>query len=96
MKRTPIKKVSKKQAIEQAKRRYIHYKLWVKQEGLCKKCGRYLHYGQSELSHKEPLARGGKTTEKNCKVTCRWFIKDCHPKEHGLRNKYNEQPQWRK
>ena len=100
MKKTPLRKVSPKQGKENQRRSYIHRILWEKQEGLCKKCGRYLHYYQSELVHKDNIGMGGckdntKTTEKDCDVRCKSSMSGCHPNaKHGLRNKYNEMPQW--
>ncbi len=94
MRKTPLKKVSKKQEDELAKRRGLRYQLWREQEGKCAKCGRLLYWNQTELSHKIPRGRGGKTTKKNCEVTCAWWLAGCHPEAHGLRNIYNEKPQW--
>jgi len=94
MKRTPISEVSASQQKELSKRRLLKYQLWLKQEGVCAKCGRFITFAQSELSHKKPSARGGKTEEKNCEILCANWLSNCHPGEHGLRNKYNEQPRW--
>lgn len=91
-----INKISPKQKEENTRRRFYHYKLWVDQEGKCAKCGRVLTYAQSELSHKKPLARGGKTTSENCEVVCNSYISDCHSTEHRQRTFHNEQPQWSK
>ena len=93
--RSCLNRVSEKQEIELARRRGLKYQLWREQDGKCAKCGRMITYKQSELSHKKPLARGGKTEAKNCEVLCSSFIVGCHPREHGLRNIYNEQPNWR-
>ena len=95
MQKTALKRVSDKQKIELEKRRLLHYQLWLSQEGRCNKCHRIITYQQSELSHKKPLARGGKTEAKNCGVLCASWLSGCHPnEEHGQRNIYNEQPAW--
>jgi 5-methylcytosine-specific restriction endonuclease McrA len=95
MKKTRIKPVSDKQRIELQKRRLLRYQLFQSQNGKCAKCSRMITLAQTELSHKKSLARGGKTEEKNCEVLCANWLSGCHPnEEHGLRNKYNEQPKW--
>jgi len=95
MKRSPINKISPKQEAELALRRGLRYQLWVEQEGKCAKCHRLLYWNQTELSHKKPLARGGKTTAENCEVTCANWLAGCHPNsEHGQRNIYGEMPSW--
>lgn len=103
MKRAPLKRktslnrVSQKQQIELAKRRLLKYQLWLNQNGRCAKCGRLLKFGESELSHKKSLARGGKTEAENCEVLCASWLSGCHSNiEHGRNNKYNESPIWTK
>ena len=93
---TSLNRVSPKQEDENKLRLWMRYTLWREQEGKCKKCGRVLSWNQTELSHKKRLSQGGKTTRENCEVLCANWLSDCHPKEHGLRNFYNEQPQWGK
>ena len=93
-----LSKVSDKQKDELALRRLLKWKLFNEQEGRCanKKCGKIMTYyneasdNYPHLSHKKPLSRGGKTDRDNCSVICA----ECHSKEHGLRNKYSEKPQW--
>lgn len=93
-----MKRISAKQEIELEKRRLLKYQLYLEQEGVCKKCGKYLSYynkasdNYPHLSHKKSLARGGKTDRSNVEVIC----SGCHSKEHHLKNVYNEQPQWSK
>ena len=100
MRKTSLSKVSDKQEKELALRRWMHYTLWVEQEGKCANCGRVLKYSESELSHKKHIGMGGckdktKTTRENCEVTCASWMSGCHPnKEHNQRNIYDEQPQW--
>ena len=103
MKRSPISRIpSDKQKIENKERTRIHKKLYETQEHKCAQCGRYLEYYQSELSHKKHIGMGGckdnsVTNEKDCEVTCASWLSGCHPnKEHGLRQHYNEQPDWSK
>ena len=97
MKKTRLNPISDKHKVELGKRRLLHYKLWLKQEGKCKKCGQLRTFNQTELSHKKSLAQGGKTEAKNCAVLCASWLKGCHPNsKHNLRNKYNEQPDWSK
>lgn len=101
MKRVAIKKVSAKQEIELAKRRLLKWELFNEQAAKCKNCGRFLFWDDNNktlpdyphLSHKKPLSQGGKTDRENCEVLCA----ECHSNsEHGLNNKYNEQPSWTK
>ena len=97
MKKTPLRKISKKQERELARRRLLKWELYQEQESRCAKCGKFMSY-QNEasdnyphLSHKKPLSAGGKTSRANCEVDCA----ECHSnQEHGLRNIYNEQPKW--
>jgi len=103
VKRTPIsRKPSAKQKVEIKKRTDLHHELLIEQGNKCAKCGRYLKYYQSELSHKEHSGMGGckdksVTNKENCEVTCASWLAGCHPnEEHGLHNIYNEQPQWGK
>jgi len=95
MNKTLIRKVSEKQQLELARRRFLKYQLWLEQEGKCARCRKFLSYANEaadnypHLSHKKPLSQGGKTTRGNCEVLCA----ECHSnKEHHLRNIYNEQP----
>ena len=86
MKKTPIKQVSKKQAKELALRRLLKWQLYQEQEGKCADCQKYMTYYNEasdnfpHLSHKKPLARGGKTDRDNCSVLC----SECHGRLHGL------------
>jgi len=93
MKRTKINPISAKQELEIARRRALKYELFISQKGQCAQCHKVLSYRNEaadnypHLSHKKPLGKGGKTTEKNCSVLCA----ECHSnKEHNLRNIYNE------
>lgn len=97
MKRTPLKRVSAKQASELAMRRKIKYELYMDQDGKCAKCGKFINWYDTtsdaypHLSHEIPLSQGGKTNKKNCKIKCG----ECHSNiNHRLNNKYNEQPKW--
>jgi len=91
-----VKRVSDKQRIELEKRRLLKYQLYLRQDGQCAECGKYLSYynetsdNYPHLSHDKSLAQGGKTNEKDCSVKCA----ECHSKKHNLRNIYNEQPAW--
>ncbi len=95
-----MKRISPKQKDELALRRLLKWQLFNEQERKCAKCDRFLWWDDNHkeaanyphLSHKKSLGRLGKTTKENCEILCA----RCHSKEHGLRNKYSEMPQFGK
>ncbi len=89
MKHSPINKVSKKQAQNNALEDRIRAK--IKREQLdevgylfCQKCGRSATW--LELVHEKGKGRGGKTDEENCKLWC-W---DCHHPGGKLGSHFNQ------
>ena len=77
MKQTPLKKVSKKQALELKRRASLKKELIELHGNICMTCnnGNRDWRGLS-LSHIIPLSRGGKTTRENCLIEC----SPCHSK----------------
>ena len=84
MKRSYINKVSKKQAIELAKRRTLKAALIRERGAVCMTCGAYPTFPPISLSHIISLGRGGKTERKNCIIECN----NCH-------RKYEKKPETR-
>lgn len=87
MKKTPIRRVSSKQKNELARRSRLKKELLAegRKDGagrtLCSTCGKLPDFRGLQLSHKIPLARGGKTIRENCCIECA----PCHAISHGLR-----------
>ncbi len=80
-KRKPIKKVSKKQLKELAKRAKLKAELIEESGGLCQICGKEPGGLGLSLSHTIPLSRGGKTEFSNLKVLCH----KCHSLRHNIK-----------
>ena len=76
MKRTPLRRVSKRQSAELARRSRLKKKLMssgIKDgsgRNLCWKCGRPPDWRGIQLVHLTPLSRGGKTDPDNCQLWC--------------------------
>ena len=87
MKKSPIRKVSKKQAKELYLRRKLRSLLLV--EGphdevgnpLCWHCGKKPDFRGLEMVHLQYLSQGGKTEHGNCEIWCC----PCHYGEDGHR-----------
>ncbi len=90
-----ISKVSPKQKKELARRQRVRAKLLLEcptdKRGfpLCPQCGKLpdLKDGRGELHlcHEISLARGGRTSYRNCHLACR----ACHNPDHGIRESSN-------
>ena len=62
---------------ERAKAKELRQTQWWRQElgkGICYHCGEKLAKDKLTMDHLVPVARGGKSTKKNCVVCC----KDCN------------------
>ena len=46
-------------------------KVYEKQSGICKQCGKHFEISEMEGDHITPWHEGGKTTEENCQMLCR-------------------------
>lgn len=46
-------------------------KVYERQEGICKQCGKHFDISEMEGDHITPWHEGGKTTEENCQMLCR-------------------------
>jgi 5-methylcytosine-specific restriction endonuclease McrA len=80
MKRSPIRKISKKKAAEMRIEAELRAKLLEEHGGLCQNCGKWPDgYGLS-LHHTLFKSRGGKTSTENCQLICL----SCHQKFHGV------------
>ena len=85
MKRTPIRKISSKQAIELKRRHNLKQYLLEKYGEVCQTCNnKNRDWRGLSLSHITALSRGGKTTEDNCLLECY----PCH-------EKYEKRPELR-
>ncbi len=86
MKRSPIKKISKKQAKNNTLEAKIKRELMEKQimeygYNFCQcGCGRNPDIRGVQLSHEIPKSRGGKTDMENCILR----TGNCHSKVHGI------------
>ena len=49
----------------------IKQKVYEKQSGICKQCGKHFEISEMEGDHITPWHEGGKTTEENCQMLCR-------------------------
>lgn len=69
---------------EKAKARELRHSQWWKQQvgpGICHHCGGKFSADEMTMDHLVPIARGGKSTKKNCVPSC----KACNSnKGHGL------------
>ncbi|KKM80061.1 hypothetical protein LCGC14_1343630 [marine sediment metagenome] len=70
LKRSPIRKVSSKQAKELALRAKLKREYINETGGLCMTCGSTGDIRGLSLSHIIPLSRGGKTTRENTLLEC--------------------------
>lgn len=75
-----LNKSSDKGKEEIRKRKELKALLILKYGNRCMRCNGTGGWIGIDLSHKIPLARGGKTTEDNCELRCR----RCHGLEHGI------------
>jgi 5-methylcytosine-specific restriction endonuclease McrA len=80
MKRSPIKKISKKRQKELQKEAELRQILLIKQRGLCAECGSKPDWRGLSLSHTIPKSQGGRTTLANCQLLCG----KCHSRRHGI------------
>lgn len=65
---------------ERRKAQELRQSSWWKQQigkGVCYHCGEKFEKNQLTMDHVVPLARGGRTSKKNCVVSC----KDCNSKK---------------
>lgn len=53
--------------------------VYEKQQGICKKCGKYFELAEMEADHITPWCEGGKTIVDNCQMLCR----DCNRRKSG-------------
>ena len=92
MKRTPLKRVSRKQEYELLLRRALKAELMLASGFKCMTCGKFCGTNL-DLSHIIPLSRGGKTSIENCVVECRGchlkYEKKPHLRPAWQRDKYN-------
>lgn len=75
MKRTPLRRVSKRQSRELARRSRLKKDLMRDgpkdgDRNLCFHCGNLPDWRGLHLVHKISLAQGGKTTRENCELWC--------------------------
>ncbi len=70
MKRSPLKRVSKKQSAELRKRDKLRQELLEECKGLCMRCGQKPDWRGLSLAHKIALSQGGKTNRENCELWC--------------------------
>ena len=77
-KKTPLNRCSRKQSKDLALRAHIKRTLIEKFGIVCARCGKWSFY--LELSHKIPLARGGKTSFENCGLSCM----ECHGNDEPI------------
>jgi 5-methylcytosine-specific restriction endonuclease McrA len=79
VKRTPIRKISKKKAAEKRIEADLRAKLLEEHEGLCQDCGRWPDVFGLSLHHSVFKSHGGKSTKENCRLICQ----ACHEKHHN-------------
>jgi len=91
MKRSPLRKVSRKQTQELNRRRKLKAELLAEiPDGKCPVCGKFPDFRGLQLVHRKALSRGGLTERPNCYIACG----RCHfTVEHGIREK-DSQPKW--
>ena len=53
---------------------------YVRQQGLCVKCGKHFEYNEMQGDHITPWSRGGKTISENCQMLCA----DCNRKKSNI------------
>jgi 5-methylcytosine-specific restriction endonuclease McrA len=88
MKRSPIRRISKKKAAEKRIEAELRAQLLEEHGGLCQDCGKWPDVFGLSLHHSLFKSRGGKSTRENCRLICRL----CHDKAHGLRTGQHLQP----
>ena len=49
----------------------MRQKVFIKQDGICIKCGNKFSIEQMEADHIIPWSKGGKTIEENCQMLCK-------------------------
>lgn len=53
---------------------------YVRQGGICPKCGKHFEYNEMQGDHITPWSRGGKTVSENCQMLCA----DCNRKKSNI------------
>lgn len=81
MKRSSLRRVSKKQAIELRRRDSLRQVLLVRSGGRCEICHKPADWRGLSLHHVKYLSHGGKTEESNCVLACG----SCHSERHNIR-----------
>jgi 5-methylcytosine-specific restriction endonuclease McrA len=92
VKRTPIRRVSKRRAAQKRQEDILRQKLLIRCKGLCESCNEYPDWLGLSLSHTEPKGMGGtrrEYTEDDVQLLCN----NCHNKKHGITVK-TDKPQW--
>jgi len=90
MKRSPIRQVSAKQAIEIAARCRVKRELIEQHGEVCQTCNNeHKDWRGISLSHIIPLSRGGKTTIVNLELLCY----HCHSLRHGIKEVIDGRPE---
>ncbi len=80
MRRTPLRKVSKKRAAQLKVEKLLTARLIVKQKGRCADCNKLLGWGSAKHEIKFRSHGGDPTDETNCELLC--LV--CHAKEHHI------------
>lgn len=58
----------------------IKMEAYVRQGGICPKCGEHFEYDEMQGDHITPWSKGGKTVSENCQMLCA----DCNRKKSNI------------